>query len=213
MKKVFWMTMAAGLVAGAGAIALALPQMSIAGGQRGGTRVRISEDGTQLRLTSEGRSQTISANSMNVRVLDGVNCERLQIEPEQTLNGQRFHPSVGIDPQTGNVAVGVILQECVETQLSAVFVIDPQGGGHALYRVQVPGERVLQDEFTTYPMRDLINIGYLGNDLLVKHSDASGSAAIMVFTPSGTPAGQYAGCVYTAIEEGRGLCPPDSVAN
>lgn len=213
MKKVLWMTIAAGLLASAGAIALSLPQMSIAGGQRAGTRVQISEDGTQLQLVSEGRSQTIAADSLNVRVLNGLNCEKLQIEPEQVLNGQRFHPSVGIDPQTGNAAVGVILQECVETQLSAVFVIDPQGSGHALYRVQVPGANVLQDEFTTYPLRDLINIGYLGSDLLVKHGDASGSSAILVFTPSNTPAGQYAGCVYTAIEEGRSLCPADSVAN
>ncbi|GAB4145157.1 MAG: hypothetical protein Fur0046_22740 [Cyanobacteria bacterium J069] len=213
MKKSLFLTAAIALLTTAGAIALSNPQQSIAGGRQSRTRAEVIANGAQLRLTAQGQTQIIDADRLNVRVLNGLNCEKLQLEPEQVLNGQRFHPSVGIDAQTGNVAVGVILQECVETQLSAVFVIDPQGSGHALYRVQVPGETVLQDEFTTYPLKDLIQIGYLGRDLLVKHGDASGSSSILVFTPSNTPAGQYAGCVYTEIVEGTSLCPPESVAN
>ncbi|MGG6293410.1 hypothetical protein ACQ4M4_03215 [Leptolyngbya sp. AN02str] len=173
--------------------------------------VSLSSDRTQLYIQHNGSTQTVNAADMNVRVLDALDCNVIDLAPEQTLSGQWFFPNVAVDPNTGNVAVGVMLQECVETQVSAVFVVDPQPpGAYALYRVQVPGSRPLQDEFTTYALNGVGSLGYLDGDLLIKHGDASGSEALLVFpTQPNRPAGTYAGCVYTEMGEGTRLCPPD----
>ena len=117
--------------------------------------------------------------------------------------------ALSIDPLTGNVAVGVVLQDCLETFTSAVFVIDPQSpGSYAIYRVPVPGAKALPDEVSTFPLNAIQRVQYLDGDLLIKHgSTAVSSEALLVFTPSTTPAGQYAGCVVTRQDEGRSLCP------
>ncbi|MBW4652930.1 MAG: hypothetical protein KME20_07880 [Kaiparowitsia implicata GSE-PSE-MK54-09C] len=173
--------------------------------------VSLSADRTQLSLTYLGTTHTINASSLNLRVLDAVDCDRLELAPEQILTGQWFFPSIAIDQNTGNVALPALLRECAGTQVGAVFVIDPQPGAYAIYRVQVPGDRPLPDEFSTFPLSSITDVGYLGSDLLVKHGDASGSTALLVFAQQPTiPVGRYVGCVYTIEEEGRRLCPEDS---
>jgi hypothetical protein len=90
----------------------------------------------------------------------------------------------------------------------AVFIIDPQGPqSHALYRLQVPGDRPLPHEFSSYGLSSISGLHYWGETLLVSHGDASGAAA-MIFPAANTPAGRYAGCVVTQPGEGAGsLCP------
>lgn len=173
-------------------------------------KARIIANGEQLRVRSTGQTYVIDASDLEVQVLNAVDCDRAEVAERQTLSGQRFvDGSVTVDRTTGNVAVGVLLQECYETQTSAVFVIDPQSSAYGTYRVQVPGTTTLPDEFSTYPLSSITAVGYLQDDLLVKHADASGSEALLVFSAAATPAGEYAGCLYTEFGEGDRLCPPD----
>ncbi len=167
----------------------------------------LSPDRSQISLTYLGSTQTIDASGLMVRVLDAVDCDRMELAPEQILTGQWFFPSIAIDQNTGNVALPVMLRECAGTQVSTVFLLDPP---YAIYRAQVPGDRPLPDEFSTFPLNSITDVGYLGSDLLVKHGDASGSTALLVFAQQPTtPVGRYVGCVYTLEEEGRRLCPED----
>ncbi|MBW4514882.1 MAG: hypothetical protein KME11_06615 [Timaviella obliquedivisa GSE-PSE-MK23-08B] len=175
---------------------------------------RIVSNGTQLELQWSGRKTTIAASSLNAQIIEGVDCTQGAIAPRQTLSGQRFfgNRALSIDPLTGNVAVGVVLQDCFDTFTSAVFVIDPQSPGtYAIYRVPVPGTTALPDEFSTFPLNAILRVRYLDGDLLIKQgSTAVSSEALLVFTPGTTPAGQYAGCVVTRQDEGRSLCPERS---
>lgn len=171
------------------------------------TTAQIRDDGATLEIRVNRQRITLTPDNFDVRVLNAVNCQEAQIEPEQRLTGTRFFPSVAVDAQTGNVAVGVLLQECYETQVSAVFVVDPQGSGYALYRVQVPGQTVPRDEFTTYPLNSITGLGYLNNELLIQQGDASGSEALLVYSTGNHPAGTYRGCVYTEPGESDRLCP------
>ena len=102
-----------------------------------------------------------------------------------------------------------MLQECFDTQQSAVFILEPQGSwrSYAIYRVQLPGIKKLSDEFSSYPFRTISQVGFLGNDLLVKHGDASGTEALVVFGNSKKPAGKYSGCLITSIGESQNICP------
>ncbi|MCU0565640.1 MAG: hypothetical protein MUF49_03485 [Oculatellaceae cyanobacterium Prado106] len=173
---------------------------------------RVLPGGTQIELKFPGRTTTVDVSDLNAQVIDAVNCRTGRIEPRQTLSGMRVFGNrrLSVDPTTGNVAVGVVLQECLGTQTSAVFVIQPQNNGaaYAIYRAQVPGSRALPDEFSTYPLGAIQRVRYLDGDLLVRNgSIAVESQALLVFTPSNTPAGEYAGCVVTRQGEGRSLCP------
>jgi hypothetical protein len=175
--------------------------------QDAGVRVELERE--RLNLMAYGNTLTLTPDDFQVQVLDAVNCAELRPEPEQQFVGRLFFDTVSVDPQTGNVAVGVLLDECVEMQVSAVFVIDPQPGAYALYRVAVPGDRRLPDEFSTFPLGSISNLGYLGEQLLIQHGDASGSSALLVFSTDDHPAGRYRGCVVTRTREGTGLCPPE----
>lgn len=219
MKFASFMAALSLLMVGVGAIASeqAPTSMQMASRpHRPSTQASVSADATQLILTpSRGRPQAIAASSLSAQMLDALDCQRIDLSPSQRLRGQRFFPeAVAIDPATGNVAVGVVLQSCIETDVSAVFVIDPEGDRYTTHLVQVPGSRILPNATATFPLNSIVHIGYFDGDLLVKQADASGSMAILVFaTPPDVPVGQYAGCVYTALEEGDRLCPPASVAN
>jgi hypothetical protein len=165
---------------------------------------------TQLELEWSGRKTTIDADVLNAQILDGVNCQKGTLEPRQVLSGQRFfgNRALAIDPLTGNVAVGVVMQDCFDTFTSAVFVIDPQTPGtYMIHRVSVPGSRAT-DEASTFPLNAIERVRYLDGALLIRNgSTAVESKALLVFTPSTTPAGKFAGCVVLAQGEGRSLCP------
>ncbi len=222
MKRLFWIAVGV-LLAAAGQPAyadrpLALPlsapsadahsPMLVASARRSAVRVEVSQDGQTLQIRGVGRRYRLNANTLRVQVLDAVDCDRLQLADRQTLSGSWFFPSVGINSQTGEVAVGVMLRECVETQVSAVVVLRPQRNGYAWHLVQVPGAAALPDDRSTYPLNSITALGYLNDDLLIKQGDASGSEAMLVFTPSNSTTREFAGCVYTQREGGDRLCPP-----
>jgi hypothetical protein len=173
---------------------------------------RFLANKTQLELEWSGRKTVINASSLNVNILDGVDCAQGGIKPQQRLSGQSFffgNRGLSIDPLTGNVAIAVVLQDCFETFTSAVFVIDPQApGAYAVYRVQVPGGRALPDEFSTFPLDAIRRVRYLDGDLLIKNgSTAVTNEDLWVFVPGNTPGMKFAGCVNTRLEEGRSRCP------
>ncbi|KST67650.1 hypothetical protein [Mastigocoleus testarum] len=170
----------------------------------------IISDGTELKIQDGQRTQIIKASRLNLRVIDGLNCQARKIFPSQRLAGRRFLPQgFSFNPKTGNLAVGVVLQECFDIQQSAVFILEPQRSwrSYAIYRVQLPGRKALPDEFSSYPFRNIIKIGFFANDLLVKHGDASDSQGLLVFGNSGKPAGKYDGCVVTSVGENQNICP------
>ena len=173
-------------------------------------RVSIVNDGTELKIQDGTTTQTIKASRLNLRLINGLNCQAKKVLPTQRLSGKRFIPQgFSFNPTNGNLAVGVVLQECFDTQQSAVFVLEPQDNwsGYAIYRVQLPGTKKLPDEFSSYPFRTIQKIGFFGDDLLVKHGDASGTEALVVFENSGKPAGKYDGCLVTSAGESQNICP------
>lgn len=175
------------------------------------TRAKVVNNGTQINITQNGNiAQSIKVSSLSVRAINSVNCQTGQTVPSQKLSAQRVYPqAVSLDQKTGNLVVGAVMQSCFDSQMSAVFIIQPQRNwkSYAIYRVRVPGRTQLPDGFSTHLLRRITKVGYFGSDLLVKHGDASGSAATLIFTPSRTPAGKYAGCVITNPGESRNICP------
>ncbi len=169
-----------------------------------------ANDATALHLSwTNGQSNTIDIQGWNVAVLDSYSCETGEQVAERTLTAQRILGQPAVDEMTGNVAVTVLLEECFDTQKSAVFVVDPQGfGGHALYRVQIPGAQPFPHEFSTYALRDAIGVQYWNSTLMVRHGDASGAEAMLVFRSGVNPAGEYASCAILQDGESGGvLCP------
>lgn len=176
----------------------------------GSPTASVSADRTSLILTwPDNQSNTIDITNWNVNILDALDCETFTQVPEKTLNARRIIGTPVVDPLTDNVAVPILLEECVETQQTAVFVVDPQGvGAHALYRVQVPGERPLPNEFSSYGLDSITGLQYWDSTLLVRHGSASGAEALLVFRPDITPAGKFASCGLLNTLEGAGrLCP------
>ncbi|MEQ8962631.1 MAG: hypothetical protein RLP02_32765 [Coleofasciculus sp. C2-GNP5-27] len=169
--------------------------------------VKIVSDGTQLQWEWQGETYSINVNELNVRLMDSVDPATYN-PTEKVMTGQRFvRDSISVDPETGNIAVGVVLDYFAATNFSAVFIIDPQPGAYAIYRVQVPGSQPLPDEFSTYSLDTIDYVRFLDGDLLIKHGDASGTTALLVFKPANTPAMDYSGCVDLQIGESRSVCP------
>jgi hypothetical protein len=159
----------------------------------------------------------VTGSSWNVNVLKALDCERGETVNEKTLTAQRVIGEPTVNSVTGNVAVPVLLASCIETDQSAIFILDPtEGGGYALYRVQLPGvdggsaeeNRNFPNEFSTYALRSLKGVRYWDGSLLVRHGSASGAEALVIFRSDRTPAGFYAGCGITLNGEGADrLCP------
>ncbi|ACK71710.1 hypothetical protein PCC7424_3311 [Gloeothece citriformis PCC 7424] len=169
--------------------------------------VTLSADGKQIQTQWMNRNYTIEAQSLRVNVLDALDCSQLRRVEQLSLTGQRFIGTPTIDLNTNSIAIGVLLSECVETQQSAVVVIKPQPQGYTTSLVQVPGKRPLNNEFSTYPMSSLIGLQYWDNLLLVRQGDAASNQALLVYSVSESPGGQYKGCLPVEIIEGTGLCP------
>ncbi len=166
----------------------------------------IVADGTQLRIQSPGGTQTINVANLNVELVNALDCANSQTVERKVFSGERFvRDTVAIDPNTGNIAVGVLLQECIETQFSAVFIIQPQGESYTATPVQVPSQRPLPSNISSNWLNSLSDVGYFDGSLLVTHSDASGSKALIVFKPSTTAVPVFAGCVH--LDQGESnLC-------
>jgi hypothetical protein len=177
------------------------------GDPEGLAQVDVLENGTHLRGFWMGRTLDIDVRDWTINVLDGIDCETLTVVDEQRMTARRVVGEPAIDPFTEAIAVAVELDYCALTTQSAVFVVDPQPGGYALYRVQVPGDRPLPNEFSSYPLSSMSGVQYWGGNLLIRHLDASGTEALLTFTPGNTPAGDYAGCVNLITGERPSLCP------
>ena len=176
----------------------------------GALEASVSEDGSILTLTwPAGQTSTIDVSRWNISILDALDCSTLTQVDQKRLTVRRIIGSPVVDPQTDNVAVPVLLEECVETQQTAVFIVDPQGiGAHALYRVQVPGPRSLPHEFSSYALDSISGLQYWDSTLLIRHGSASGAEALLIFRPDRTPAGRFVGCgLLNELEGAARLCP------
>jgi hypothetical protein len=165
-------------------------------------KIEIIADGDRLRGQWHGETHTIDASELTVRILNTVDPQTYEPVDARDMSGNRII-SASVDSTTGNIALGVTLAQFADVDTSAVFIIDPQPGGYGIYRVQVPGERPLPDEFSTNALSSIEYVKFVEGDLLVKQFDMSGSEALVVFTPSDTPAMEYAGCMNLQAGEGR----------
>ncbi len=166
--------------------------------------VEIISDGKQLRGEWGGNTYTIDVDELNVLVLDSYDIETGN-QVDRELSGDLFVEAT-VNPLTGHIVVGVVLDYFAATTTSGIFVIDPQPGGYAIYRVQVPGPRPFPNEFSTYGLGDISSLRFVEENLLVEYGDAASNTAIMTFQPGNTPAMEYANCVDVVVQEGRGLC-------
>ena len=174
-------------------------------------QAQITKDGRQLHGQWGESRFTVNVATLTATVFDALDCSHLQQVDQLKMQGKRFIGEPSIDPQTGHIAVGVLLSECVEMQQSAVFVIVPPAasqGGCSAHLVQIPGQHPLPDQQSTYPLKSLVGINYWDRHLQVRHSDASGAVSLLVFQPSDTPAGQYSFCNTLQPGERSQLCPP-----
>ncbi|MEM6449552.1 MAG: hypothetical protein AAF703_04465 [Cyanobacteria bacterium P01_D01_bin.105] len=171
----------------------------------------VVDNGAAIRLDwPSGTSDvvTVANSNWNLNVLDALDCESIRLVDEKVLEAQRVVGLPAVDSTTGNVAVPVLLDSCVETDQSAVFVLDPnEGGGYALYRSQLPGDRTFPNEFSTYAFSSITGVQYWDGYLLVRQTNAAGAEVISIFLPGNTPAGEYGGCgVVRAGEGANTLC-------
>lgn len=169
-------------------------------------------DGAAVQLNwPSGASDVIdvAGSNWNINVLDALDCASTRQVEQKTITAQKVVGTPVVDSVTGNVAVPVLLDSCIDTDQSAVFVLDAnEGGGYALYRAQLPGDRALPNEFSTYAFSSLSGLSYWDGSLLVRQNDASGAESLIIFRPSADPAGEFAGCGVVNSGEGAGaLCP------
>ena len=170
----------------------------------------VVNNGAAVRLTwPSGASNDIDVVGWNINVLDALDCTSTRIVEQKTMAAQRIVSEVAVDSETGNVAIPVLLESCVDTNQSAVFVVEPsEGGSYTLFRTQLPGSRNFPSEFSSYPFRTITDLRYWNGALYVQQGTASGAESVVIFRADRTPAGSYAGCgVVSAGEGANRLCP------
>lgn len=182
------------------------PAQAVATGPSGIPIATVINQGADIQLDwPSGSSNVVNVadSTWNLSVLDAVECESLTQVDQKILEAKRVVATPVVDETTGNVAVPVLLDSCVDTDQSAVFILDPtEGGGYALYRTQLPGDRTLPNEFASYPFSSITGLRYWNGSLFVRHGSASGAEAVMIFRPDQTPSGTYAGCGVISANEG-----------
>lgn len=172
--------------------------------------VEVTADSMAIQLSwEEGETSTYDVTDWSINLLDATDCATLSQVPEKVFTPRRIVGTPVMDQTTGYIAVPVLLDECAETQQSAVFVVDPQGvDSYALYRLQLPGDRAFPNEFSSYPLASILSLQYWDSTLLVRQSTASGAEAMVVVRPGPTPAGEFATCGIINPQEGAcRLCP------
>ncbi|MFK8185644.1 MAG: hypothetical protein AB8B99_19890 [Phormidesmis sp.] len=169
----------------------------------------VVNNGAAIRLDwPSGTSDMVAVanSSWNLNVLDALDCASFSLVPEKVMEAQRVVGVPAVDSVTGNVAVPVLLDSCAETDQSAVFVLDPnEGGGYALYRSQLPGDRNFPNEFSSYAFSSITGVQYWDGYLLVRQANAAGAEAISVFLPGSGPVGDYGGCGVVRAGEGANV--------
>ena len=170
------------------------------------------DNGAAVRLTwpsDVSNDIAIAGSTWSINVLDALDCASTSSVESKIMTAQRIVGEVAVDSKTGNVAIPVLLDSCVDTDQSAVFVVDPsEGGGYALYRTQLPGSRNFPDEFSSYSFSSLVDVRYWNGALYIQQGTASGAESVAIFRADRTPSGTYAGCGIVSAGEGANrLCP------
>ncbi|MBV6627138.1 MAG: hypothetical protein KI793_30075 [Rivularia sp. (in: Bacteria)] len=171
--------------------------------------VRVIRNETTIRIYNGKIIKNIRAKSLKVRVLDSKTCQGKQVK-RQTLSGKRFlSKTIEVDKKTGNLAVGVVLQDCWKQNINAAFILQPEANwnNYIIHRVPVPGEREINDRFSTYPLRNIKGLGFVDGNLIIKYANSDHSEAMLVYTSSNKPIGKYAGCVVTKPSKDNNICP------
>ncbi len=168
--------------------------------------------GNSIRLTwPSGVTNDIpvAGSNWNVSILDAFDCATASLVESKALSAQRVVGEVAVDSETGNIAVPVLLDSCLDTDQSAVFVLDPdETGRYLFYRTQLPGSRILPNEFSSYAFSSVLDVRYWNGSLYVQQGTASGAESVVIFRADTTPAGRYAGCGVVTVGEGSDrLCP------
>ena len=173
----------------------------------GSPKIRVNPDNSlspQLIVEQEGKTHTFKAQDLQVEVMDSVNCQKMTQVDRQALTVNNFmRDQVSTNPQTGEIAIGVILQYCALTQESAIVLLRPKtGGGYQPVMLQVPGRMALSSNNATYPLATIKDVRYTNGNLAIKHGNAAGAEAELVFR-----AGELASCrVITAGEGEQKFC-------
>ena len=173
------------------------------------------EGGESLRLSwpsGETNDIAIAGSDWNINIVDALDCASTSVVDAKAMSAQRVVGEVAVDSETGNIAIPVLLDSCLETDQSAVFILDPsEGGGYSLYRTQLPGTRNFPNEFSSYAFSSILDVSYGKGLLYVQQGTASGAESVVVFRAGTTPAGTYAGCTTVNNSEGADrLCPASS---
>ena len=174
-----------------------------------GTSAKVVNNGRSLQVTHNGQTRTIDTRNWNVNIIDALDCNQLAQVPSKRLGVLRLTDHVAMDEFTGQVAVGAVLSECVETHQSAVFVVQPaEQGNWSVYRLMVPGPQTLPDGSSSYPLFTLSGLSYMDGHLLVGQHTVADNAAVLVFEASSRTAGRYKDCIELKLGENpQGLCP------
>lgn len=158
----------------------------------------------QLVVEQGGKTSTFNAQDVQVEMMGSVDCEKMVQVDRQSLSGNNFmRDRLSIDPQTGNIAIGVIFQYCALIQESAIVLLQPQAtGGYQTSLLQVPGFKALPTARATYPLGYIKSLRYNNGELLVTHGGAADAEAEIVFRD-----GKFVSCNITTPGEGSGnLC-------
>jgi hypothetical protein len=158
----------------------------------------------QLVVARGGQTATFNAQDVRAEMMGSVDCNKMVQVDRQSLTGNNFmRDRVSIDPQTGNIAIGLIFQYCALTQESAIVLLQPQAtGGYQTSLLQVPGFKALPTAEATYPLGYIKNLRYNNGELLVTHGSASDAEAEIVFRD-----GKFVSCSITTPGEGSSnLC-------
>ena len=102
-----------------------------------------------------------------------------------------------------------MLQNCSKQNISAAFLLQPQPNwnNYVIHRVAVPGKKQINNRFSTYPLGVIQKIGFIDENLIIKHADVGSSEALLVYTTSNKPEAKYAGCVVTQLGKSNSICP------
>lgn len=171
-------------------------------------KIRVNPDNAlspQLVVERGGKTYTFNAQDLRAEVMGSINCQKMERVDRQNLTVTNFmRDQVSVNPQTGDIAIGVILQYCALTQESAVVLLQPKAdGSYQSAMLQVPGKQALPSNTATYPLGYIKGVRYTNGNLMVSHGNAAGAEAELVFR-----SGEFASCRVTGAGEGTGnLCP------
>ncbi len=174
-------------------------------------QVRILANGTKLRIYDGKFIQNIKANSLKIRILDSLSCDGKPVK-RQTLSGKKFfNHAITLNKKTGDLAVGVLLQNCLKSHISAIFILQPKPNwdNYVIHRVPIPGEQQINNRFSSYPLKNIQRIGFRDGKLWIKHAHLNNSEALLVYTSSNRQVEKHAPCFVTQQVTNNYSCPND----